>query len=144
MEKYDDLELTILCCFLQKPDLLEKTELENKHFKKHYKIFNFFKAVYKRFGTLDISIMYSISKNKYRIIEYIAWVLEYHGFVSQFKKYERQLIELYEENKKDRWIIDNIYELANDLLVKNISTEDFKAKVDEIYKNANEIFKNDN
>lgn len=140
-EKYDDLELSILGCFLQKPELLKKTKLENKHFKKHYKIFMFFKSVYEKFGTLDFNIMYSISKNKYRIIEYIIWISNYYGFPSQYENYEKRLIELYEENKKNKWIIEKIYELSNDLLVGNIEVEDFKNKVDEIYNNANEIFK---
>ena len=144
MEKYDDLELSILGCFLQKPELLKETRLESKHFKKHYKIFMFFKAVYEKFGTLDINIMYSISKNKYRIIEYVIWISKYYGFPSQFKNYEKQLIELYEESKKDKYIIEKVYELANDLLVRNVSTNDFRNKVDEIYKNADGIFKSDN
>ena len=142
MNKYDDLELSILGCFLQKPKLLEITKLEDKHFKKHYKIFMFFKSVYKKFGSLDLNIMYSISKNKYRIIEYIVWISQYYGFPSLYETYEKQLIELYEENEKDKWIIEKVYELANDLLVKNISTNDFKIKVNEIYENAEKIFKN--
>ena len=142
MNKYDDLELSILGCFLQKPKLLETTKLEDKHFKKHYKIFMFFKSVYKKFGSLDLNIMYSISKNKYRIIEYIVWISQYYGFPSLYETYEKQLIELYEENEKDKWIIEKVYELANDLLVRNISTNDFKSKVNEIYENAEKIFKN--
>lgn len=142
MNKYDDLELSILGCFLQKPKLLETTKLEDKHFKKHYKIFMFFKSVYKKFGSLDLNIMYSISKNKYRIVEYIVWISQYYGFSSLYETYEKQLIELYEENEKDKWIIEKVYELANDLLVKNISTNDFKSKVNEIYENAEKIFKN--
>lgn len=141
MNKYDDLELSILGCFLQKPELLEITKLENKHFKNHYKIFIFFKSVYKKFGSLDINIMYSISKNKYRIIEYIIYIIEHCGFISKYKIYEKQLIELYEEDKKDKYIIEKIYELANDLLVKNIEVKDFKNKVDEIYSQADEFFK---
>lgn len=142
MNKYDDLELSILGCFLQKPKLLEITKLEDKHFKKHYKIFMFFKSVYKKFGSLDLNIMYSISKNKYRIIEYIVWISQYYGFPSLYETYEKQLIELYEENEKDKWIIEKVYELSNDLLVRNISTNDFKIKVNEIYENAEKIFKN--
>ena len=141
MNKYDDLELSILGCFLQKPKLLEITKLEDKHFKKHYKIFIFFKSVYKKFGSLDLNIMYSISKNKYRIVEYIVWISEYFGFPSLYETYEKQLIELYEEDKKDKWIIEKVYELANDLLTRNIEVKDFKNKVDEIYLQSDKFFK---
>lgn len=141
MDKYNDLELSILGCFLEKPKLLETTKLENKHFKKHYKIFIFFKAVYKKFGSLDLNIMYSISKNKYRIVEYIVWISEYFGFPSLYETYEKQLIELYEEDKKDKYIIEKVYELANDLLARNIEVEDFRCIVDKIYDNADRLFK---
>lgn len=142
MNKYNDLELSILGCFLQKPELLETTKLEDKHFKKHYKIFIFFKSVYKKFCSLDINIMYSISKNKYRIIEYIVWISQYYGFPSLYETYEKQLIELYEEDKKDKYIIEKVYELANDLLARNIEVKDFKNEVNKIYENAEKLFEN--
>lgn len=142
MNKYNDLELSILGCFIQKPDLLDKTKLQDKHFIKHAKIFTFFKAVYKKFGTLDFNIMYSISKNKYRIIEYIVWISQYYGFPSLYELYEQQLIDLYEETEKNKYIIEKVYELANDLYVRNLEVSEFRNKVEEVYKNADEIFKN--
>lgn len=141
MDKYNDLELSILGCFLRKPELLDTTKLEDKHFIKHKKIFIFFKAVYKKFGSLDINIMYSISKNKYRIIEYIIWITQHYGFPSLYNTYEQQLIYLYDENKKNKYIIDKVYELANELFVRNIEVSEFRNKVDKIYANADEMFK---
>lgn len=140
MSKYNDLELSILGCFLRKPELLDKTILENKHFIKHRKIFIFFKEVYKHFGTLDLNLMYSISKNKYRTIEYISWILEYYGFPSMLKIYEKELIDLYNEKDKDKFIIEEVFDLANKLYAKNISTSDFKKQINEIYENANKMF----
>ena len=142
MNKYNDLELSILGCFIQKPDLLDKTKLEDKHFIKHAKIFIFFKAVYKKFRTLDFNIMYSISKNKFRIVEYMVWISEYYGFPSLYELYEQQLIDLYEETKKNKYIIEKVYELANDLYVRNLEVSEFRNKIEEVYKNADEIFKN--
>lgn len=141
-EKYDDLELSILCCFLQKPKLLENTKLEEKYFVKHKKIFSFFKAVYKKFGSLDINIMYTISKNKYRTIEYAVWISKYCAFPSLYETYEQQLIDLYEETKKNKYIIEKIYDLANDLYVRNLEVSEFRNKVDKVFENADEIFKN--
>ena len=141
MEKYNDLELAILSCLLQKPNLMEETILETKHFTKHYKIWNFMNAFYKKFKCFDFTLMMSISKNKYRMIEYIIWIVDKEPTTTLFKTYEKQLIELYEQQDKEKWIIEKIYELANNLIVKLITTEEFKIKIDEIYKKADEIFK---
>ena len=51
--------------------------------------------------------------------------------------YQKQLIDEFEKSEKDKYIINNIYILANDLFVGNISTERFKEKCDEIYEKAN-------
>lgn len=141
--KYNDLELSILCCFLQKPKLLENTKLEEKHFIKHKKIFIFLKAVYKKFNSLDINIMYSISKDKYKVIEHIVWISQYCAFTSLYQTYEQQLINLYEETKKNKYIIEKIYELANDLYVRNLEVNEFRNKIEKVYNDADEIFKNE-
>ena len=63
MQYYYDLEINILSCILQRPQLMEKSILEDKHFIKHKKLWLFMKAVYKKFGTFDFVIMYKIIKN---------------------------------------------------------------------------------
>lgn len=138
---YTDLEISILSCLLQRPELMENTILEDKYFIKHKKIWLFMKAFYKRFKNFDITLMMSISKNKYRMSEYICWLVEQEPAPILFKQYEKQLIDLYNESKKDEWIINKVYELANDLYVRNITTNEFKRKVVAIYKNADKIFK---
>jgi len=99
------------------------------------------KAVYKKFEDFDISSMVAISKNKYRIMEYIIWLIDQEPCISKFKIYEQQLIYEYNESKKNKYIIDKIFELANDLYVRNITIEDFNKKLAELHKNAEEIFK---
>ena len=141
MEKYNNLELSVLSCILQKPKLIEKTILKDEHFKKHYKIWQFMKAFYKKFGNFDLTLMMSISKNKYRMIEYIMWMLDKEPTTALFNEYEKQLIDEFNEQEKDKWIINKIYELSNDLLMRSITTNDFKIKVNDIYSKANEIFK---
>lgn len=143
MNKYTDLEISILSCILQKPELMEDVKLEDKHFIKHKKIWMFMKAFYKKFKTFDLTLMVSISSYKYRMIEYIIWLLEKEPSPSLYKQYEQQLIELYEEEKKDKWIIEKVYELSNELYVRNINTSEFKNKLNEIYENANKLFKNE-
>lgn len=141
MNKYNDLEMSILSCLLLKPELMENIKLEDKHFIKHHRLWLFMKAFYKKFGTFDISLMYSVADNKYQFVEYMAWLLEVEPSPSLFELYEQQLIDLYEESKKDKYIIEEVYKLANDLFVRNITTDDFKHKVVAIYRNVDEIFK---
>lgn len=140
MQKYDNLELAILSCLLQRPELMKETKLESKHFKKHYKIWNFLEAFYKKFGNFDLTLMMAISKNKYRMIEYIMWLLDKEPAPSLFKVYEEQLLKEFDGFEKQNWIKDKCYELANDFYVGALSGEDFKKQVDEVYKKANEIF----
>lgn len=138
---YTDLEISILSCLLRKPELMENTILEDKYFIKHKKIWLFMKAFYKRFKNFDITLMLSISKNKYRMSEYICWLAEQEPAPSLFKQYEKQLIDLYNETKKEKWIIEKVYELTNDLYVRNIKVNEYIEKVKEIYNNADEVFK---
>ena len=141
MNKYNDLELSILSCLLYKPELMEQIIVEDKHFIKHKKIWLFMKSFYDKFHNFDLTLMYSVCKDKYRIVEYIKWLLEQDILFINFNDYQKQLIDLYEENKKEKWIIEKIYSLANDLYVRNITSNEFKIKLDDIYKNADEIFK---
>ena len=69
MNKYNDLELSILSCLLQKPSLMNEVILEDKHFIKHQKIWLFMKAFYNRYKTFDIQLMYSICKDKWQIVQ---------------------------------------------------------------------------
>lgn len=141
MKGYDDLELAILSCVLQKPSLMENTILKDKYFIKHKKIWIFLKAFYKRFKCFDLTLMYSISKNKYRIVEYIAWLIDQEATPSVFKQYEEELVNKFYEKKKDKYISEKIYELAMDLICRNISLEDFKSRLEKVYKNAELIMK---
>ena len=141
MNKYNDLEITILSCLLQKPELMKETILQNEHFIKHKKIWMFMKSFYEKFENFDLSLMMSICKNQYRMSEYIAWLLNQEPAPSLFKQYEKQLIDLYNESKKDKWIIEKVYELVNKLFVRDITIADFKNEIENIYSKADEIFK---
>lgn len=141
MNKYNDLELSILSCIVQKPELMEQVILDDKYFVKHKKIWLFLKSFYNKFHNFDLTLMYSICKDKYRIVEYIIWLMEKEPRLFLFNDYQKQLIDLYEENKKEKWIIEKIYSLANDLYIRSIDSNEFKIKLDDIYKNADEIFK---
>lgn len=133
MDKYNDLELAVLSCLLQKPNFMENNKLDDKYFIKHKWIWIFMKAFYKKFKTFDLNLMYSVAKNKYKICEYIIWILEKEPAPSLFEYYEQQLIDLYFETKKEKMIIEKIYELANELYVRNITLKEFQEKEKNIY-----------
>ena len=141
MNKYNDLEMSILSCILLEPKLMDELIIDEKHFVKHYKLFIFMKEFYKRFGNFDITLMCSINKNRYEMMEYIIMLIDIEVTTKNFKLYQEQLIALYNEKKKEQWKIEQIYSLANSLLVRNINTNEFRSKVTEVYNNAEEIFK---
>lgn len=141
MNKYNDLEMSILSCLLQEPKLMDKVIFKDEHFINHKKIWLFMKSFYKKFGNFDLTLMVNISKNKYRMAEYILWIVQKEPAPSLFEYYQKQLIEEYNQKKQDKWVIEKIYELSNDLLIGNVELKDYKNKVDNIFKNAKEIFK---
>lgn len=143
MKKIADLEKSILSCLLIKPELMEQLILEDKHFVKNQRMWQFMKAFYNKFKTFDIQLMFSICKDKWQIINYIIMLLDIEVTTHNFDKYQKQLIELYEESKKEKWIIDEIYSLATNLYIRKVELKDFDYKLKKIYEDANEIFKGD-
>ena len=141
MSNYTDLEISILSCFLQKPKLMEETILEDKYFIKHKKIWKFMKAFYQRFKNFDLTLMMNISTNKYRMMEYIVWLVEQEPTTALFKTYEQELIREYKLGVKNKYLRDEIFELANDLYVGNIKVSEFNEKLANLYKKAKEMFK---
>lgn len=143
MNKYNDLELAILSCVLIKPKLIEELVVEDKHFIKNQRLWQFMKAFYKKFGTFDITLMYSVCKDKWQIINNITWLVECECTCKNFEKYQKQLIDLYEEAKMNKWIVEKVYQSANDLYLRNINPIEFKERIEEIYKNAKELYGGD-
>lgn len=144
VNKTNDLEKSVLSCLLIKPKLMEQLILEDKHFIKNQRMWQFMKAFYNKFKTFDIQLMASVCKDKWQIMNYIIMLLDYEVVTCNFDKYQKQLIELYEESKKEKWIVDKIYELANNLYVRNIELKDFDYNLKKIYEDADKIFKEGN
>lgn len=141
MNKYKDLEISILSCLLQKPELMNKMILQDDDFKYHKKLWVFLKQVYKKFGCFDINLMYSVVRNKYKYIQYIIELVDVEVIPDRIELYQKQLLELKHESRKENWIIDKAYELANELYLRNIELKDYRQKLDTIFSNADEIFK---
>lgn len=142
-KRIDDLEYCVLSCILLKPELMEKVILEDKHFVKTQKIWQFMKSIYKHFHTISVDLAYSICKDKYQIVEWLAFLLELEPTSELFETYQKQLLDLYNESDKEKWKKEKIYILANELLVGNINSKKFKEKMENIYQLADEIFDNE-
>lgn len=140
MNKYNDLEFQVMSCFLQKPELIKETILEDKHFIKHRRLWIFMRTFYDRFENFDLSLMYDIVDKKDMFLDYMVRIYDFELLPHRFKEYEKRLIESYEESKKEKWIISKIYELANRLYVRDISVDKFKSLINEIYEYADKIY----
>lgn len=137
MNKYTDLELNVLSCLLIKPELMEKLRLEDKHFVKQQRLWQFMKSFYSKFKTFDSALMISVCQDKFQIIEYIMWLLELNPTPSNFEKYQERLIEMYEEEQQDKIKIQKIYNLSNELYVRKINLDDFKNELKRIIGDEN-------
>ena len=137
----NDLELNILCCLIIKPELMEKLKLEDKHFIRHGRMWAFMKAFYKKFHTFDMHLMASVASDKRQVVEYTSMIILCEPNYSNFDLYQQRLIEMYEENEKDKYIIKKVYDLANELLVRHITVQNFKDGFDKICNDAGKIFK---
>lgn len=140
MNKYNDLEGSILCCLLINPNLMKEIKLKDEHFVNNQRIWLFMKKFYNKFKTFDITLMCSVCKNQKRLMAYIIDLLDYEPTTNNFELYQQQLINLYNEEEKDKWIIKKVYETTCDLWIRNITTKEFITEIAEIYKNANKIF----
>lgn len=141
MNKYYDLEASILCCLLLKPENMEKLTIDDKYFIKYKSILIFMREFYNKFHNFDIVLMYSVANNKNKIIESIIFLLEKEPTASMFEKYQEQIVELHKELKEEKYQIERIFELSNKLLVRNITLEDFDIEYNNIKTNTKEIFK---
>ena len=143
MKQYD-LEAAVLSCLLQKPELIKELKLEDKHFVSTQRIWQFMKAFYDKFETFDISLMYSVCKDKFRMISYFEWLIDFYPPTkTHFEKMQDRIIEMYEQTKKEEWITEKVFALANQLYVKNISFNEFLLKIDSVLDDANIFFKDD-
>lgn len=137
IKKYEDLELAIISCFLKKPELIEKTILTEDNFKNHVRLFKFLKTFYKKFGCFDIVLMVQASKDKYKMVELYTNLIDYDVFTFNFEKYQAELLELQKQDEEEQKIINNIYDLANDLYIGLISLEQFKEELKMIERGDN-------
>lgn len=143
MSQYYDLELNIMSCLLVKPELMEQVIFEDKHIIKQKKLWQFMKSFYSKHKTFDVIIMANVCKEKFAMINYIKELVLLDPIYENFDKYQKTLIEMYEQSKKEKWIREKIFEYSNELYVGNITIDLFKEKIKEIEQKAEELFKSE-
>lgn len=132
-ELYYNLELNIMSCLLQRPELMQKCTLEDKHFKKYQKLWKFMRIFYSKYKCFDLVLMTSVAYDRHNLIEYLSWLVEMEPAPSRFEQYQAQLINQYEKSEKDKDLIEKIFTFANELYIGRISINKFKGEVDKIY-----------
>ena len=136
MNNYYELELDILSCLIQRPEYMKDVILEDKHFKKYLNLWQFMKSFYKAYGNFDLVLMTSVTKNKSSLLQYIMVLIDREPAPSNFKRYQEQLIKMYNEPKKEQYIVYKINQLTNDLNFGQLKVKDFKFKLEEVLKEA--------
>ena len=139
--KYDDLEMTVLCCLFLHPEFMESTILEEKHFKTKSAVWIYMKSFYERFKTFDLALMLSMSKQKNSILKTIMALMDYDPIGSHFKLYEQRLVEKYDESEKENWIREKTFEVTTDYYFKKITKKEYEDALIGINKTADELFK---
>ncbi len=129
MKKYKNLELTVLSCFMQKPDLMKETVLNERYFLTYKRLWIFIKAFYDKFQTLDFNLMFTIVKDKNNFLNTMIELYDFELLPHNFKKYEQALIDAYNENEQDVKTIEQIYNLATQLYVRKIDLNEFKEQI---------------
>lgn len=132
MKKYKNLELTVLSCIMQKPELMHETILKDEYFLNYKRLWIFIKAFYNKFQTLDFNLMFAVVKDKENFLNTMIELYDFELLPHNFKKYEQALIETYKQNGEDVKTIQNIYELATQLYVRKIDLDEFKEHISKL------------
>lgn len=141
MNEYYGLEASVLSCLILKPNLMNDLILEDKHFIKYQRIWQYMKSFYKKYSTFDLQLMFALCKDKYSLIDYIKILVLNDVDVDNFNLYQQALLDEFNENKKERWIKNKIFVLTNELINQNISLKDFDLKYKKLYEDVNILFK---
>ena len=144
MNKYNDLEMTILSCLILKPELMKEIKFEDKHIIKHKRLWEFMKSFYKKFGNFDPALMFNMCSDNWKLVMYIERLSELELFPNHFEEYQNRLIEAFEESEKEKFEIEHIYKMANELYCRNITVDEFELSFVEFRKRAKEFYEKEN
>lgn len=128
----NSLELTIITCLIKKPELMKSHKLKDEYFKEYNQLWKFIRIFYQRYNNLDLVLMATVCKNKKQMCEYFDQICDVIAFPGRFETYQKQLIRQYEEQAEEKRKIEDIYEFATKLMVRDINLRDFKEKIMQI------------
>lgn len=132
MKKYKNLELTVLSCIMQKPELMKETILKDEYFINYKRIWIFMRSFYEKYESLDFNLMFAVVKDKENFLNTMIELYDFELLPHNFKKYEQTLIEAYNQNEEDVKTIEQIYNLATQLYVRKIDLKEFKDRMNDV------------
>lgn len=139
MDKYSDLEMSIISCFIQKPELIEKIKDKEDYFIRHKKLILFLQAVYRKFGTFDLNLLFEVCKEEHKLLMYVEWLAQLEPLPSNIDYYINELEELRKETKREKYIREKIYSLATDVYLKNMDVKTFADNLIRVYEDSERI-----
>lgn len=132
MKKYKNLELTVLSCIMQKPELMQETILKDEYFINYKRIWIFMRSFYEKYESLDFNLMFAVVKDKENFLNTMIELYDFELLPHNFKKYEQALIEAHNQNEEDVKTIERIYNLATQLYVRKIDLKEFKDRMNDV------------
>lgn len=137
LSKITDLEKTILSCLLNDSNLMKNEKLTDDLFQDNQKTWQFMKAIYKKYGCFDLSLMYNVVANKYNYMGFIIELLDIECVPSSIDYYINQLLSIRKEEEIETTRINAIFRMSHDLMARNMTSSEFKIKIDEMFKEEN-------
>lgn len=98
------------------------------------------KEVYNSRGTLDLALLDDYVNKKTNGLSILIDIVS-NTFVipSNFRLYENELIKIYNQDKKEKYLREKIYEEATKLYLGNISSKLFYKKIQELKERADKV-----
>lgn len=141
---YVEPEINILACILYNPKLIDELVISENEFENYGYVLSFFKKVYKKYHTIDIDIIFSVVKGTslMTVMDVIDMLLDTIPTISNFKAYQKRVLERNMEVKELRDMERRVIDLGQDLVLGNIRLDEYVEKVNKWYENYNNISKN--
>lgn len=133
-EIYGDLEENILACLLIEPSYIDKLIVDEKHFRKFGYVLVFFKEIYSAYKCLDINLMFSSIKtdNEKKLVDIIEHLLSIFVVHTHCLEYQKKLLKIYSETKREEWLRKKIYEKATKFYIGKINLEEYQNEVNKM------------
>lgn len=129
-----------MACLFINPDLVKTLIVKEQHFRKYGYLLTFVKEVYKSRGTLDLALLDDYVNKKTSGLSILIDIVS-NTFVipNNFRLYENELIRLHNQEKKEKYLREKIYEEATKLYLGNISSKIFYKKIQELKERVDKI-----